>query len=132
MYIAQFLLNGTWGPQNLQGSTENHHKHTGITSDVYTLSSGTLSRFLLVVLEDLPLSSRQGDSSDTVTVRSGVGCWGDTRETVVSLDDSPESSRDLEDEVATLRLGLLAEEYFTNCYLDRYIESIRIIQRFRN
>ena len=93
----------TWVSQNFHGSTENHHKHTGITSDVYTLSSSTLSRFLLVVLEDLPLSSSQGDSPDTVTVRSGVGCGGDSRETVVSLDDSPESGRDLEDEVATLR-----------------------------
>ena len=59
--------------------------------------------FLHVVLEDLPLSCSQGNSPDTVTARSGVGGGGDTRETVVSLDDGPESGRDLEDEFSTLK-----------------------------
>ena len=46
-------------------------------------------RFLLVVLEDLPLSRSQGNSSATVSIRFGVGCWGDSGKTVVLEDDNP-------------------------------------------
>ena len=74
--------------------------HTGVSGDVHTLSS-SVSWFLLVILEDLPLGRSQCNGSAAIRIWSRVGGRVYPGKTVVSLDDRPESSRNLQYKVAT-------------------------------
>ena len=65
--------------------------------------------FLHVVLEYLPLSWSQLDSSGAVSVGAGVGAGGDALKSLVSDQDCPQSRWDEQDVVSTLD-GLFGKE----------------------
>ena len=57
----------------------------------------------LVVLEGLEISRAQSDGERTVRILLGGGCRADSGKSVVLHDDGPYRSRDLENELATLK-----------------------------